>query len=43
MVSGLEMLLHQAVAQVRIFVSGSPLEVLPDEASVLAAMRAAVA
>jgi len=42
-VSGLEMLLHQAVAQVRIFVGGSPLEPLPDEASVLAAMRSAVA
>ncbi|TBN56771.1 shikimate dehydrogenase [Glaciihabitans arcticus] len=42
-VSGLEMLLHQALAQVRIFVTGSPVTVLPNEASVLAAMRGAVA
>lgn len=39
-VSGLDMLLHQAVAQVRVFVTGDPHEVLPDESAVLAAMRA---
>lgn len=42
-VSGLEMLVHQALAQVRVFVGGSPLVALPDEPAVLAAMRAAVA
>jgi len=42
-VSGLEMLVHQALAQVRVFVGGSPLVALPDEATVLAAMRSAVA
>ena len=36
------MLLHQALVQVRIFVSGDPLVPLPDEAAVLAAMRAAI-
>lgn len=41
-VSGLEMLLHQALMQIRIFVAGDPLIPLPDEASVLAAMRAAL-
>jgi shikimate dehydrogenase len=41
-VSGLEMLLHQAVAQVRIFVSGSEGGDLPDETAVVAAMRSAV-
>jgi shikimate dehydrogenase len=41
-VSGLDMLLHQAVAQVRAFAGGSPDAVLPDEATVLEAMRAAV-
>lgn len=40
--SGLEMLLQQALIQVRIFVSGDPLAVLPDETAVLAAMRAAI-
>jgi shikimate dehydrogenase len=42
-ISGLDMLLHQAVAQVRVFVSGNPVAALPDEAGVLAAMRASVA
>lgn len=42
-VSGLDMLLHQAVAQVRIFVTGDPHEPLPAEAGILAAMRAALA
>lgn len=41
-VSGLVMLLHQALVQVRIFVSGDPFEPLPDEEAVLAAMRAAL-
>ncbi len=41
-VSGLEMLAQQALAQVRAFVTGSPHETLPGEASVFAAMRAAV-
>ena len=41
-VSGLEMLLHQAVAQVRIFVSGTEGGDLPDETAVVAAMRSAV-
>ncbi|WP_241245860.1 shikimate dehydrogenase [Microbacterium sp. 4R-513] len=41
-VSGLGMLLHQAVLQVRIFTSGDPDVPLDDEASVLAAMRRAV-
>ena len=42
-ISGLEMLVHQALAQVRIFVTGSPVTALPREADVLAAMRGAVA
>ncbi|ERK72530.1 hypothetical protein N136_01111, partial [Leifsonia aquatica ATCC 14665] len=37
-VSGLSMLVHQALLQVRIFVSGDPLEPLADEDAVLAAM-----
>lgn len=41
-VHGLEMLLHQAVHQVRIFVAGDPAIPLPDEAAVIKAMRAAV-
>lgn len=41
-VSGLEMLLHQAVHQIRIFTSGEPATPLPDEAAVIRAMRAAV-
>ncbi|HYI34225.1 MAG TPA: shikimate dehydrogenase [Glaciibacter sp.] len=41
-VSGLPMLLHQALIQVRIFVAGDPFEPLPDEDAVLAAMRAAL-
>lgn len=41
-VSGLDMLLHQALAQVRAFRTGDPHEPLPDEAAVLAAMREAV-
>jgi shikimate dehydrogenase len=41
-ISGLEMLLHQAVAQIRIFVNGAPDVALPGESDVLAAMRAAV-
>src|SRR5690606_6602693 len=41
-VSGLEMLLHQAVMQVRVFVQSDPDEPLADEASVVAAMRAGI-
>jgi len=41
-VTGLEMLLHQAVRQIRIFLHGRPEQTLPDEAGVLAAMRAAM-
>lgn len=41
-VSGLAMLLHQAVVQVRIFVAGDPEIPLADEDAVVAAMRAAV-
>jgi len=40
--TGLEMLLHQAVAQIRIFLHGTPDEPLPDEGAVLGAMRAAL-
>ena len=38
-VPGLGMLLHQALLQVRIFVSGDPLEPLPDEDGLLEVMR----
>ena len=41
-VPGLEMLAHQALVQVRIFVNGAPDAVLEDEASVFLAMRSAV-
>lgn len=41
-ISGLGMLLHQAVRQVRIFVNEDPLVALPDEAVIVAEMRAAV-
>jgi shikimate dehydrogenase len=40
--SGLDMLVHQALVQVRIFVLGDPLAVLPDEAAILDAMFGAV-
>lgn len=40
-ISGLEMLLHQAVAQIRIFTAGDPSVELPDEERVLSAMTAA--
>lgn len=40
--SGLGMLLHQALLQVRIFVSADPDDALPDEPAVLAAMRRAL-
>lgn len=40
--SGIGMLLHQAVVQVRIFVHGDPSVALDDEASAVAEMRAAV-
>jgi shikimate dehydrogenase len=41
-ISGLEMLVLQALAQVRVFVNHDPDSELPDEASVLAAMLATV-
>lgn len=41
-VSGLEMLLHQAIEQVRIFISGQEGGVLPDEHQVVQAMRESV-
>jgi shikimate dehydrogenase len=41
-ISGVAMLLHQAVRQVRVFVHGSPLQELENEAAVLAAMRSAL-
>lgn len=41
-ISGLEMLINQALAQVRIFVGGDADAALADERAVLAAMRAAV-
>lgn len=41
-ISGIEMLVLQALAQVRVFVSGDPDTPLADEPTVLAAMRAAV-
>lgn len=41
-ISGLDMLLHQAVAQVRIFVGGEPSVPLVREAEVLAAMRSSI-
>jgi shikimate dehydrogenase len=41
-VSGLEMLLHQAIGQVRIFVTGEEDGELPHEIEVVAAMRASV-
>ncbi|MFS0852076.1 shikimate dehydrogenase family protein [Microbacterium sp. 179-I 3D4 NHS] len=41
-VSGLGMLLHQAVRQIRIFANGDPAAPLPDEAAVVAAMRRAL-
>ncbi|MCX7521703.1 shikimate dehydrogenase [Microbacterium sp. STN6] len=40
--SGLAMLTHQALLQVRVFVNGDPLAPLPDEDAVLADMLAAV-
>jgi shikimate dehydrogenase len=41
-VNGLDMLLHQALLQVRVFVGGDPAQALPGEDAVLRAMRAAV-
>jgi shikimate dehydrogenase len=40
-IPGIELLLHQAIAQVRIFVAGSPSADLPGEAAAFAAMREA--
>lgn len=41
-ISGLEMLLWQALAQIRIFVQGDPMIPLPNESKVFEAMRSAV-
>ncbi|WP_243225637.1 shikimate dehydrogenase [Microbacterium sp. CIAB417] len=41
-ISGLGMLLHQAVRQIRIFLHADPAALLPDEPAVLSAMRAAL-
>lgn len=41
-ISGLDLLVNQAVGQVRLFLTGDRLEPLPDEAAVVTAMRAAV-
>jgi shikimate dehydrogenase len=41
-VPGIEMLVNQALLQVRIFIGGDPARAVPGEARVLAAMRAAV-
>ncbi|MEO7123485.1 MAG: shikimate dehydrogenase [Lacisediminihabitans sp.] len=41
-ISGVEMLLHQALAQVRIFVGGDPGILLTNEAAVLEAMRGSI-
>jgi shikimate dehydrogenase len=41
-ISGVEMLVHQALIQVRVFVGGDPDLPLRDEAAVLAAMRGSV-
>jgi len=41
-ISGLGMLLHQAVRQIRIFLHGDPETPLPDESAVVAAMRGAL-
>ncbi len=40
-VSGLEMLVHQAIAQIRIFLHGDPLSELDNESQVLVAMKQA--
>lgn len=42
-ISGIDLLINQAVGQVRVFVNGDPDAALPDETRVVAAMRAAVA
>ena len=42
-VSGLDMLVHQAIGQLRVFLNGDRISPLPEEPRVLAAMRAAVA
>ncbi|WP_238579522.1 shikimate dehydrogenase [Agreia bicolorata] len=41
-VSGLRMLIHQALLQIRIFVNADPALPLPDESTVLAAMESSV-
>jgi len=41
-ISGFDLLVHQAIGQVRLFLTGDADHVLPNEPSVLAAMRAAL-
>jgi shikimate dehydrogenase len=41
-ISGFDLLVHQAIGQVRIFLTGDPELALPDESRVLEAMRAAL-
>jgi shikimate dehydrogenase len=41
-IPGIDMLIEQALLQVRVFVGGDPGIALPDEQRVLAAMRASV-
>jgi shikimate dehydrogenase len=41
LISGLDLLIHQAIGQVRIFLTGDQREPLPSEPAVVAAMRAA--
>jgi shikimate dehydrogenase len=41
-ISGFDLLVHQAIGQVRIFLTGDPELALPDESRVLDAMRAAL-
>lgn len=41
-ISGLGMLLHQAVRQIRVFLHGDPVRELPDEGAVVSAMRDAL-
>jgi shikimate dehydrogenase len=41
-VSGLRMLIHQALLQIRIFVNGDPASPLPEESAILTAMEASL-
>jgi shikimate dehydrogenase len=41
-ISGFDLLVHQAIGQIRLFLTGDADRALPDERAVLAAMRAAL-